>query len=92
MKFDKIGDYPIYIGPYPQNEQEIEQLAKSGITSVLNVQSDLDLIHREINWKDMLNAYKHNNIRIERYPIYDFNQEDLISKIKGAGEILNDLI
>ena len=59
---------------------------------MLNVQSDLDFIHREINWDEILRAYKSLDIKIKRYPIFDFNQEDLIEKLKGAGDLLKILV
>lgn len=90
--YNKMGHLPIYIGPYPQNSKEIEILKKDGITAVLNVQSDLDHQHRQINWNFQLKAYKDNLVLIERYPIFDFNPEDLINKLKGAGDLLNKLI
>ena len=90
--YNKMGHLPIYIGPYPQNSNEIEILKKDGITAVLNVQSDLDLLHRQINWNSQLKAYKENNMLITRYPIIDFNPQDLINKLKGAGDLLDKLI
>jgi protein-tyrosine phosphatase len=92
LKFDKIGDYNIYIGPYPQNEDDIETMAKAGITAVLNVQTDLDMVHRQVNWKNNLAAFKRHNIEVVRYPIRDFDQQDLIHKLKGANDLLNELI
>ena len=92
LVFNKMGDFPIYIGPYPQNGKDIEILKKNGITAVLNVQSDLDFLHRQINWQDNLKSYDQNDIHIQRYPIFDFNPEDLIRKLKGAVDLLNNLI
>lgn len=37
LDFDKIGDYGIFIGPYPQIEKDIKKMKKAGVTSVLNV-------------------------------------------------------
>jgi protein-tyrosine phosphatase len=92
FKFNKIGNYPIYIGPYPQNDEEIKILADSGITAVLNVQTDRDLKHRQVDWSHLLRTYKESRIVVERLPIEDFNQEDLIAKLRSAGDKLNDLV
>ncbi len=92
LKFDKIGDFKIFIGPYPQNEEDIETMSKNKITAVLNVQTDLDMTHRQINWKNNLKAYEKYNIKIIRYPIRDFDQSDLILKLKGAQEELTSLL
>ena len=92
LKFNKIGDHDIYIGPYPQNEEDISLLARSEITGVLNVQTDMDFTHRQINWTSNLNSYKKHEIEIVRYPIRDFDSEDLSEKLKGAAEKLKDLL
>jgi protein tyrosine/serine phosphatase len=92
LKFNKIGDYNIYIGPYPQNEDDIALLSKADITAVLNVQTDLDMTHRQINWPANLNAYKKHEIEIVRYPIRDFDPVDLRMKLQGAAEKLKELL
>lgn len=92
LNFNKIGDYPIFIGPYPQGEEDIEKMHKAGVTAVLNVQSDIDFVHRQINWKNLVEAYSKNRIEIVRHPILDFNQQDLINNLKDAGEKLKALI
>ncbi len=92
LKFDKIGEYNIYIGPYPQNEADIANLSQSDVTAVLNVQTDLDMTHRQVNWPANLKAYQQNKIKILRHPIRDFDQSDLIEKLKGASDKLNDLL
>jgi len=92
LKFNKIGDHDIYIGPYPQNEEDISLLARSDITGVLNVQTDMDFAHRQINWNSNLKAFKRHDIEIVRYPIRDFDAEDLSQKLKGAAEKLKDLL
>lgn len=92
LKFNKIGDYPIYIGPYPQNEDDIQVISRAGISAVLNVQTDTDMIHRQINWPHNLKAYEKYNIEIVRYPIRDFDQQDLINKLKDCSEELKRLL
>jgi protein-tyrosine phosphatase len=92
LKFNKMGNYPIYIGPYPQNEQEISVLAETGITAVLNVQTEKDQKHRQIDWAEHIKAYKHSGIEVARVQIEDFNQEDLILKLRSAGDRLHELI
>jgi len=90
--YNKIGDHNIYIGPYPQNEADIEILAKEGVTAVINVQTDLDFIHRQIDWNLNLAAYSKKNIKIVRLPIQDFSPDDLRVKLLKANETLNELL
>ncbi len=92
LKFDKIGNFLIFIGPYPQNEEDIENIANSQIDAVLNVQTDLDMQHRQINWNSNLKAYVKHDIEIVRHPIRDFDQSDLIEKLKEASDILKNLL
>jgi protein-tyrosine phosphatase len=92
LSFDKMGNFPIHIGPYPQNDDDIKLMASSGITAVLNLQSDIDMLHRQIDWNSNLKSYKENGIRIERYPMFDFNPEDIVRKLKGAGDLLHQLL
>ena len=44
--FNKMGEKNIYIGPYPQNKDDLIALSKNNINSILNVQSDGDLKYR----------------------------------------------
>ena len=37
LTFDKIGDSNIFIGPYPQIEEDCQALADAGVTAVFNV-------------------------------------------------------
>ena len=92
LVFDKMGDKKIYIGPYPQSENDFKLIAESGIDTILNVQSDKDLIFRQINHQLQLKQAKNLGLTIHRYPIEDFNQEDLSEKLKGAGDLLNKLM
>ena len=87
-----MGDKKIYIGPYPQSYEDFKLISESGINSILNVQSDKDLIFRQINHQLQLKQAKSLGIKINRYPIEDFNQEDLAEKLKGAGDLLNKLL
>jgi len=37
LSFDKIADLGIFIGPYPQIEEDVITMAKAGVTGVFNV-------------------------------------------------------
>jgi hypothetical protein len=37
LSFDKINDTGLFIGPYPQLEQDVEAMHKAGVTAVFNV-------------------------------------------------------
>ena len=46
LVFNRMGDKNIYIGPYPQSYNDFKEIAQANINSILNVQTDKDLIHR----------------------------------------------
>lgn len=92
LVYHKIGEYPIYIGPYPQNEEDIEKIFESGITAILNLQTDQDMNHRQVNWETNCIHYKKRKIEPVRFPIHDFNRRDLSEKLSEAGTLLKTLV
>ena len=53
LEFEKIGNSNIFIGPYPMVENDAEALAQAGVTAVFNVQTEIDIKHRGVNWERM---------------------------------------
>lgn len=92
LAYNRMGDKNIYIGPYPQTFNDFEELAKAKITAILNLQTDKDLLHRQINNKAQTKECASLGINLVRYPIEDFDQEDLELKLKGAGDKLKELL
>ena len=92
LVFNKMGDKNIFIGPYLQTENDFKLLLESHIDTILNVQSDKDIKKRQINLELLNKKSKEFNINLIRYPIEDYNHEDLLKKLKGAGDLLNNLL
>eukprot|EP00826_Nyctotherus_ovalis_P003084 TRINITY_DN10619_c0_g1_i2.p1 TRINITY_DN10619_c0_g1~~TRINITY_DN10619_c0_g1_i2.p1 ORF type:complete len:392 (+),score=86.07 TRINITY_DN10619_c0_g1_i2:90-1265(+) len=92
INYDKIGTYPIFIGAYPQNEDDIKILAKLGVTGVLNVQTDIDMKHRQTDPARLKETYARHGIKMVHYPVHDFNPEDLSQKVRGGAECIDSLI
>jgi protein-tyrosine phosphatase len=92
LVFNKMGDKNIYIGPYPQSENDFKTIKESGINAILNVQTDKDFAFRQINHQLQLKQAGDLGLTIYRYPIEDFNHDDLLVRLKGAGDLLNKLI
>mmetsp|Transcript_17659 Transcript_17659/g.29840 ORF Transcript_17659/g.29840 Transcript_17659/m.29840 type:complete len:229 (+) Transcript_17659:558-1244(+) len=92
LSFDKIGETGIFIGPYPQLEQDIKVMAEAGVTGVFNVQTEIDISHRGVNWAKMLEYYEHHKVNAVHFPIHDFNQTDLMARLFEAAKCLNDMI
>ncbi len=64
-------------------------MSESGITGVFNVQTHGDLNFRGVNQEFMMKYYKEKGIKAIHFPIIDFNEHDLTSKLFEAGKILN---
>ena len=91
LAFDKIGNKNIFIGPYPQSKNDFKKLHENNINAILNIQTDNDMIIRQVNYQLQIEEAKQYGINIYRYPIEDFNQIDLYNKLKGASDLLNKL-
>jgi len=62
------------------------------VTGVLNVQTEIDIKHRGINWDKMLDYYKERGITCIHFPIHDFNETDLTSKLEDGARVLKEMI
>ena len=62
LTFDQIGESNIFIGPYPQIEEDCQTLADAGVTAVFNVQTVIDIAHRGVDWPRMIEWYKERGI------------------------------
>lgn len=58
----------------------------------MNLQRDVDMRMRKINWNDIKGYYEEKNIEVFNYQINDSDQEELTEKIIVAADILNKLI
>ena len=92
LEFNKMGDLNIYIGPYPQTNEDFDKIRAENITAILNLQTDKDLKHRQVDHKAQFAYCKKIGIDLVRYPIEDFDQDDLANKLEGAGKKLKELI
>lgn len=65
----------IVLGPYPLYEVDVDQLVqKTKVTSVLSVQTDMELKQRGIDEVELKKWYKKNGVRdYQRVPITDDN-------------------
>ena len=67
LSFDEILNENVFIGPYPQIEDDVQQMAKAGVTAVINVQTDIDIQHRGYSWPKMVTYYKERGIVAKHY-------------------------
>ena len=77
MNFDEILPN-LFVGSCPRDRSDIEWLKTSlGITAVLNLQTDQDFAHWDINWVAMESAYQALGVQVRRVPVKDFHADDL---------------
>lgn len=83
----------VFIGTYPQNDVDLDRL-KAGpkITAVLNLQTDADFKALRVNWPRIKQGYIEREMLCERWPITDFSPEDLERRLRGASNLLGDLV
>ena len=83
IAFDRIVD-GIFIGTCPENRLDAERLSQNRITAVFNLQSDADLVARQIHWADLEQAYLELGISPYRAPIIDFDDADMAALLPNA--------
>jgi len=91
INFDRI-ESEIFIGSAPQSSVDIARLAQIKITAVVSLQSDQDLKTHRIDWLKLEKNYQHNDISVQRFPIIDFDEQDLGNRLAQPVQILNALL
>jgi protein-tyrosine phosphatase len=73
----------LWVGAYVRTE-EVTELERIGITTVINMQTDEDLLHCGISPKELARAYSSSRIDYVRLPVPDFDQEALAGNLPGT--------
>jgi protein-tyrosine phosphatase len=92
MHVSPIFKNTLFIGSCPITAGDIAHLKDQGITAVLNLQTDEDLLHRDIDWPAMEAAYRQLGMEVRRYPIEDFSPSDMRQKLRPCVRILTGQI
>jgi len=71
----EIGHHGIYIGDYPQEEDDFEKLLSKGIKTVINVMSDDEIAYRQIEIEKAAHICRTNEIKYQRLPVNDFSDD-----------------
>ena len=87
-----MGDKNIFIGPYPQSEEDFKKISEKGINEIINLQTDDDMKARQINIELQKIQSKKYGININRYPIEDYCHEVMVDRLKGGSDLLNELL
>jgi len=91
INFNLIEDN-IFIGSAPQNKVDVERIKQLKVTAILSLQSDADFKQHRIDWALLQNLYEQNDIAVQRFPIQDFNEQDLGKKVGQPIQALKQLL
>src|SRR5437870_4454461 len=91
MDFTRIIEN-LYIGSCPRTTKAIDTLQHTGITAVMNFQTDEDEACANIDWPGLEASYQTHGIRVRRIPVRDFDPEDLAKKLPQCVRILAELL
>lgn len=75
----------LFVGSYPASVDDIRRLKRaSGISAVLNLQTDEDIRHFQLDWDLLLSDYQTSGIELRRVSVRDFDPVDLQDKLPHA--------
>lgn len=91
LHIDRVTNH-VWVGPYPQSAGDIDVLAATGITAVVNLQTDDDLHHRGVDLDQLRCRLGSHDIELWRLPIRDFDECDLVRGLPAAVGLLHRLV
>ncbi len=83
LDFNEIVSSRLWVGCFVRPD-EIGLLAGLRVTTVINLQSEEDLVIYDIHMGDLLCAYEPAGIQLRRVPIQDFDNESLSANLPAA--------
>jgi protein-tyrosine phosphatase len=92
MDFDEILSN-LFVGSCPRDQADIDYLNTDlGITAVLNLQTDQDLVHWGIRWERMEAAYRTLGVELRLVPVMDFNPDELRRRLPACVQAVDELL
>lgn len=92
MHVSPVLENKLLFGSCPMTAGDIALLKDTGITAVLNLQTNEDIEHRDIDWAGMEAAYRELGVAIRRFPIEDFSPVDMRKKLRQCVRLLAEMI
>jgi protein-tyrosine phosphatase len=92
-----LGDYnevipgKLWVGSYCR-PGDSKQLHRMGITTVVSLQTDLDLKGEGISLKKLVKSLAEADIDLVRVPLQDFNEEALTKELSASVETIESLM
>ena len=87
----KINDYQLFLGPYPQSEEDIDIIARAEITAVVNVQSRRELTLHRVNWTGQQAVYARLGIESVHVPMSESDRGGMVNRLPQVGEIMDEM-
>jgi protein-tyrosine phosphatase len=87
----KITDYQLFLGPYPQTENDIETLARAGITAIVNIQSRRDMTSRKLNWPKQQAIYSRLEMEATHVPMSESDRPGMLERLPHAAGIMDEM-
>jgi protein-tyrosine phosphatase len=83
----------LFLGSRPETKADIDKLRlDSGITAVLNLQTDNDMRAVKLVWEPLEAHYRKSGIKLCRLPVRDFDPVDLQEKLPECVRALEHLL
>ena len=83
----------LILGSHPQTTDDIETLRReSGVTAVLNLQTDDDMRAVGVVWEPLEGHYHASGVLLRRLPVRDFDSIDLREKLPECVRALDQLL
>ena len=92
MDYDQILPQ-LFVGSRPRIVGDIDELVRdAGVTAVLNVQTDEDMSLYDTDWQKLEAHYRKTGIEVVRFPVRDFDPDDLREKLPTCVRALEELL
>lgn len=91
LDFDVIIPGRLWVGGYVR-EEDVRELRRMGITAVLNLQTDEDLLHYGISPEVLALAYRELGVELHRVQIPDFDRVGLWNQLVEAAIKIEEIL
>jgi protein-tyrosine phosphatase len=83
----------LVVGSCPERTEDVDCLKDEfGVTAVLNLHSDEDLVHLNLPWDAIQDRYSDSAIEFIRVPVRDYDRADLRRNLPRCVEALRQLL
>ena len=83
----------LFVGSCPESPEDIDRLRReAGITAVVNLQTEGDLDHWDIDWPRLQAHYRKVGIEVRRVPVQDFDPDALRANLPRCVEAVDGLM